>query len=187
LWQAHAIARTLKLACFDGDETLYTNRSYMDVDSPLIDPLLEMLQRGIHVALVTAVGYDSPEPFEERLNGLLNAMVIKDIPAEARERLWVVGGECNYVFRCDADAQLRALPRSEWETDEMKNWEYGDMVDMLDAAESTLRECAKRFSLPMRFIRKDRAVGALYVGQPNRKTNLYLDELALEVRRCMCI
>ena len=56
------------------------------------------------------------------------------------------------------------------------------MVDMLDAAESTLRECAKRFSLPMRFVRKDRAVGALYVGQPNRKTSLYLDELALEVR-----
>ena len=32
-----------------------------------------------------------------------------------------------------------------------------------------------------RFVRKERAVGALYVGKTDRTTQLYLDELALEV------
>ena len=180
--QCHAIARQLQLVSFDGDDTLYNNRSFLRPESPIVASLLELLDRGLDVALVTAVGYDDPVPYEERLAGLLSAMVRRGLRPEARERLYVMGGECNYAFRCNKDADLEPLPRDLWQTPEMAAWESDDILDLLDAAEDTLRDAARRFNLPMRFVRKERAVGALYVGDPDRTTNLYLDELSLEVR-----
>ena len=45
-----------------------------------------------------------------------------------------------------------------------------------------VNKVSQQFRLPMRFVRKSLAVGAIFCGEEDMATPLYLDELALEVR-----
>jgi IMP and pyridine-specific 5'-nucleotidase len=78
----------LRLACFDGDGTLYAdqgNFSYM----PLALVLIELMSSGVTVVLVTAAGYgyDGPK-YETRLRALLDAFVdaFVDVEEPLREQ-----------------------------------------------------------------------------------------------------
>jgi len=50
-----------------GDQTLYPDRATLGSDAPLVPLLLELLTRGVALALVTAVGFDEAAPYEARL------------------------------------------------------------------------------------------------------------------------
>jgi IMP and pyridine-specific 5'-nucleotidase len=105
----------LELACFDGDGTLYTdqrNFSYM----PLAQVLIMLMQNGVTVVLVTAAGYgyDGPK-YEVRLRMLLDAFIADGLSEETLRRFMVLGGECNYLLRCNAEARLVQVPDEEWQ------------------------------------------------------------------------
>lgn len=218
----------LRLASFDGDETLYDNRQKLESDSPIVEELLRLMDRGVVVSLTTAVGGRNPEMFEERLEGLLNALATAAAneppeseieeeeeeeddefspPSEAdmpdlhassppvpldpfRGDLFVVGGQCNFLFRLSRgkgegdDVRLVSVPDAEWKTEEMLAWDETASTDMLKYAESALRDVSATFRLPIRVVNKEAAVGALYCGgdDDDPSVQLYLDELALEVR-----
>ena len=183
----------LKLITFDGDGTLYPDRSVLDDEgaeasengpAELIDCLLRLLDRGVTVALCTAVGDPSPEPFRKRLQGLLRRLAQR--PEEQRDvRLFAVGGQCNYVFKFNPrSAQLEAMERRLWEPEAMGQWTAEAIRGVLDAAEAALIVTANQLGMAkdVRLVRKERAVGLLYTGKYHRTTAYFLDELALKAR-----
>lgn len=67
----------------------------------MIDMMISLMQRGIHVAVVTAAGYPGePLLFEARIKGLLDAFKARALPPDVTERFLMLGGECNYLLRC---------------------------------------------------------------------------------------
>lgn len=99
--QVQALRETVQLITFDGDQTLYEDGGNFSQDSPLVADIIHLVQRGIRVALVTAAGYQGrPDRYEHRLSGLLAAMASQDLPQGALDNFYVMGGECNYLFRC---------------------------------------------------------------------------------------
>ena len=117
----------------------------------------------MNVALVTAVGFVEPEPFEERLAGLLAAIDKDGADDDVRRRLWVLGGQCNYLFRCSTKAdgdgsggsddlafpRLIPVPPEEWESAEISSWRDREdqVTDLLDVAEGSLRELRRTYGL----------------------------------------
>jgi len=98
--------------------------------------------------------------------------------------LFVMGGQCNFLFRLDRETfRLKLIPEKEWMTSEMLDWDPIASQEMLNAAMRELQAVSAKFRLPMRFVEKEAAVGALFIGDEN-DTSLqnYLDEVALEVR-----
>ena len=144
-----AVAAPLQLLTFDGDKTLYPDRETLSADAPLVPLLLHLLRRGVTLALVTAVGFDTAKPYEDRLCGLLGAIssTISDdatSPDDApplRElcgRLFVVGGQCNYLARCvcrGGKAALEMVPGKEWRLPEMQRWQPAHLQRLLDVAQ----------------------------------------------------
>lgn len=54
--QVHASARALRLITFDADGTLYADGAHMQHDSEMIGHIINLMRRGVHVAIVTAAG-----------------------------------------------------------------------------------------------------------------------------------
>ena len=58
-------------------------------------------------------GYECKR-YEKRLTGLLAYFEACQLPADVVSRFWVLGGECNYLFKCDANAKLYSVPEQQW-------------------------------------------------------------------------
>ncbi len=183
LAQTRAIADTAHLLTFDGDKTLYDDRSAMNEDSPLVEPLLDALCAGKNLALVTAVGSPDPGAYEDRLAGLL-AEIRRSVRAgqpDPSPRLFVVGGQCNYLFRCER-GRLVPVPDEEWKDPLVSGWDEADVRAFLDKAADSLVTLCKRFQLEVTTVKKKYATGVLYVGNENPSVPLFLDEIAFEIR-----
>jgi IMP and pyridine-specific 5'-nucleotidase len=97
----HASAAQLRLITFDADGTLYADGCHMEQDNKMIDGMLELLSKRVHVAIVTAAGYPGePFMFESRIQGLLGAFQARALPKDVTDRFLMLGGECNYLLRC---------------------------------------------------------------------------------------
>ncbi|KAI9189005.1 IMP 5'-nucleotidase [Blastocladiella emersonii ATCC 22665] len=108
--QIMALAPDLKLITFDGDMTLYDDGANFEEDSRLVKLLVDLIQYSdLNVAIVTAAGYTEAERYEHRLSGLLKGFANHKLSAEAVTKFWVMGGECNYLFRCRADYHLERI------------------------------------------------------------------------------
>ncbi|KAJ3024294.1 IMP 5'-nucleotidase [Thoreauomyces humboldtii] len=186
--QVTAIGSTIKLITFDGDMTLYADGADFARDSQLVLLIVELLQHGLHVAIVTAAGYPRDAPrYEKRLSGLLDGFRGSGLPGEALERFYVLGGECNYLFRYEsASGHLRYIDPEVYQPESVKKWSNnaGRITEMLDIAQSTLEQCAREMGLEaaVGVLRKDRAIGVV----PNEGTHLTretLDEFALSAQR----
>ncbi|KAL7748625.1 IMP 5'-nucleotidase [Sorochytrium milnesiophthora] len=109
--QVLAIGKQLKLITFDGDMTLYDDGANFGADSQLVQLLIELLRApGVNVAIVTAAGYTEAERYEMRLRGLLDGFKAAQLEKDVVGKFWVMGGECNYLFRCSADYHLIPIP-----------------------------------------------------------------------------
>ncbi len=84
--------------------------------------LFSLLLAGLIVAVVTAAGYPGADGarksvpissdcafdphsnarYEARLRGLLDAMVAQGMDQKTSRRLFVLGGECNYLCQCNS-------------------------------------------------------------------------------------
>jgi IMP and pyridine-specific 5'-nucleotidase len=81
--------------------TLYDDGTSFTDSSPLIPLLITLMRAGMTVAIVTAAGYPGDAgKYEERLRGLLNMFQKHNLSEKLLERFYVLGGECNYLFRC---------------------------------------------------------------------------------------
>jgi IMP and pyridine-specific 5'-nucleotidase len=99
--QVHASAAQLRLITFDADGTLYADGCHMEQDNRMIDAMIELMSKRIHVAIVTAAGYPGePHLFENRIQGLLGAFRARRLSDEVTSRFLMLGGECNYLLRC---------------------------------------------------------------------------------------
>ena len=158
LAQICAIAKPLKLITFDGDVTLYADGKDLPPDSPLVGMIISMMKQGLFVALVTAAGYTDAKRYNQRLHGLLEVMKRQNLSAEVRDRLFVVGGECNYLLQANESYELAYQPmqpayRDTYATEEVQSF--------LDLCESTLKSCIERMHLSARVLRKELAVGLI--------------------------
>ena len=154
----------LRLITFDGDVTLYPDGSTLLASNPVIPFLLDLLSQGIHIGIVTAAGYPDPKGTEytRRLAGLLEAVAQSDLNLDQKNNLAILGGECNYLFRYDGNAdRLEWVDEGVWKLDEMSTWQDEDISLLLDIAERVLRECAESMQLNVQIVRKPRAVGTI--------------------------
>ena len=58
--QVHASARALRLLTLDADGTIYPDGAHMQENSENASLIVELLRRGVHVAIVTAAGMHMP-------------------------------------------------------------------------------------------------------------------------------
>ncbi|KKZ68822.1 IMP-specific 5'-nucleotidase 1 [[Emmonsia] crescens] len=152
----------VELVTFDGDVTLYDDGASLTVDNPVISRIIRLLHQGKRIGIVTAAGYTEAPRYYERLHGLLdNVNNTLDLTEDQKNSLIVMGGESNFLFKFDSSSPdlLSPVERSEWLLDEMKLWKEEDITELLDIAETALRDCMTNLNLPATIVRKPRAVG----------------------------
>lgn len=94
-----------KMITFDGDQTLYSDGSNFEDNPHLANYLFQLLRHGVHVAVVTAAGYEyNVEKYEHRLSGLLEYFRSKNMTEEECSRFYLFGGECNFLLHVSESA-----------------------------------------------------------------------------------
>ncbi|KAF9160141.1 IMP 5'-nucleotidase [Mortierella sp. AD011] len=167
--QVMAIAPTLSLITFDGDMTLYDDGTSFTKTSSLIPLLITLMRAGLHVAIVTAAGYPGDAgKYEERLSGLLQCFNEQKLSEKLLEHFYVLGGECNYLFRCgwkktettgESVVGLTYIQPEEYQPKDMLDWKNEEIQELLDVAEENLRRSVTAMNLKATVLRKMRAVG----------------------------
>jgi len=178
--QIMAISQQLKLITFDGDQTLYADGMDFGNDSLLVDHIVSLLERGLHIAVVTAAGYPSqPKKYEQRLSGLLDGFKQRKLHETVLKRFHVLGGECNFLFGCTANAELQEIPEEEFFTKEMKEWTPDAVKALLDTAHNTLTERVTSLHLDATVSKKLRAVGVISNPSGREIPREILDEIVM--------
>ncbi|CAG8978179.1 hypothetical protein HYALB_00013170 [Hymenoscyphus albidus] len=200
----------LDLATFDGDVTLYDDGESLEPDNPIISRIIFLMSNDTKIGIVTAAGYTEAEKYYGRLHGLLDA--VKSSPKltdEQRNNLIVMGvwpdlpsrpnksrsnpnnvyktqgGESNFLFRFSLNSPhlLEYLPRRSWILPSMSTWTQETITNLLNVAETSLRECVKNLSLPAVILRKERAVGIIPSVAGYRFARESLEETVLVVQK----
>lgn len=176
--QIHAISGDLKLLTFDGDCTLYEDGANFSSDSQLVEDICELLCTfKLYVVIVTAAGYPRrPDLYETRLKGLLDGFKQSKLTPDVLSRFYVLGGECNYLFKCNADCKLETVEANEYQTSDMLSWSTENINKLLDIAEQDILRNCKLLDIKVRLIRKERAVGIV----PDKRYSNKLRREALE-------
>jgi len=159
-----ALDGPLNLVTFDGDVTLYDDGQCLIPTNPVIPRILQLMQKGLCIGIVTAAGYTDSVRYMERLHGLLDAIKnSKDLTEDQKSNLIILGGESSYLYKfCPTSPTLlTAEPRENWELDEMRTWSETDIQRLLDIAETALRESISAMKLEATILRKERAVGMI--------------------------
>lgn len=179
-------AGSVELITFDGDVTLYDDGESLTYDNPVISRILELMAREVRVGIVTAAGYTEAARYYGRLFGLLDAVSVNSQLSEALKRnLVVMGGEASYLFEYASEEKdkLRWVSRDKWALHEMKTWTEESIKELLDVAESALRECISSMNLEAQLIRKERAVGI--VPKTGRFAREQLEETVLVTQKVL--
>ena len=174
----------MELVTFDGDVTLYPDGDSLTANNPVISRIIDLLRRGIKIAIVTAAGYTDRSKYYGRLFGLLNRIkAAVDTEELVEPVLIILGGESSYLFEFDpsADFLLQYVEREVWALPQMKVWTDANIKSLLDVAERALRECISNLKLSAEVLRKERAVGIISTSGPySRKfTREQLEETVL--------
>lgn len=181
-----------KLITFDGDQTLYSDGANFESNPELANHLFLLLKNKITVAVVTAAGYEyQSEKYELRLSGLLAYFQLKGLLPDECERFFLMGGECNYLFRLNDKFKLcpvKEFGPGGWLTatkhmgiDCPANWADDHVRAALDISEKSFHDSCDRQKLRARVIRKKRAVG-LVPNAGERIPREALDETVLLVQ-----
>ena len=170
----------IDLITFDGDVTLYDDGGSLSTSeaAPMIHRLLYFLSNDVRIGIVTAAGYIDPARYYDRLSGLLDAIFAsKQLTAEQKRNLLIMGGESNFLFTFDPDEKevhhLQHRPRRTWILESMKTWTEPAIQSLLDVGESAFKTCVKTLKLQADILRKERAVGII----PKKGTRLTREQL----------
>lgn len=177
---------SLELVTFDGDVTLYPDGFSLEPDNPCIERILGLLRRGTCVGIVTAAGYTEAEKYYERLYGLLDAVAASEMAETAQHKLVVMGGEANFLFTYSPHkaCKLEAVVKSDWQLPGMEEWTDEKVNALLDVAEQALQGCINSLKIPVRVLRKPKAVG-IYPDKGIRLSREQLEETVLVVQRTL--
>ena len=180
-----------KLLCFDGDQTLYSDGANFEQSPKLAKYLYLLLKHGVTIAVVTAAGYEyQNEKYELRLSGLLAYFKERGLEEEQRSRLYIFGGECNYLLRMGSDYKLHAVREdgpggwmisTKYISDSPGNWSEKEVKSVLDEVERCFNACIKDQNMRARIIRKRRSVG-LIPKADEKLTREALDEAVLRIQ-----
>lgn len=175
----------LELVTFDGDVTLYDDGQSLTDDNPAIPRILELMRNGTRIGIVTAAGYTEPARYYGRLHGLLDAIAASDLPDHCKRNLVVMGGESSFLFQCQpaSEHRLEHVPQKKWLLKEMQSWTEADVTELLDIAETALRNCVDSMKLKAQVLRKERAVGII----PAQGSKLSREQLEETVLVCQKI
>jgi len=170
LAQVMAIAENLEMICFDGDNTLYSDGGNFS-HVPLAATICLLMENGVKVVLITAAGYGwDGAAYETRVRGLLDLFLSNGLSEEVMARFFVLGGECNYLLRCDASGRLVRVPDEEWQGPQCagpkpREWSEHACRTLLDVAEKSFRASMEDLKLRARLIRKPRGIGIIPGGE----------------------
>jgi IMP and pyridine-specific 5'-nucleotidase len=178
----------IKLITFDGDVTLYDDGQCLVPANPVIAKMMWLLARGLCIGIVTAAGYADGARYRERLLGLLEA--IRDsheLTTAQKSNLIVLGGESSYMFRSSPTHRdlLAAVPRADWQLDEMSAWTAADIGRLLDVAQGSLRDSVAAMGLDAVIIRKERAVGFVHARSGGKFPREQLEEAVLAAQKTL--
>ncbi|KAH6656528.1 IMP-specific 5-nucleotidase [Truncatella angustata] len=179
---------TLQLATFDGDVTLYDDGESLLPSSPVVPRMIDLMRKNVKIGIVTAAGYTTADRYYGRLHGLLDAIATStELSPQQRQNIVIMGGEANYLFEFDANAEhlLRPVAQDRWLTPEMAAWSDSSITALLDVAEAALRDCIKTMALPAEVMRKDRAVGIIPTSPSIRIPRESLEETVLVVQKIL--
>ena len=186
--QAMSLVRggRLELVTFDGDVTLYDDGDVLRPDNPCIPRILDLMGKGSRIGIVTAAGYTEAEKYYERLHGLLEAVVKLDASHELEHKLVVMGGESNFLFTYSSKSpfKLEPVPKADWQLAEMRSWTEENVKALLDVAEAALKDCIACMNLPVKVLRKERAVG-IYPEKGVKLSREQLEETVLVTQRIL--
>ncbi|EPE26920.1 HAD-like protein [Glarea lozoyensis ATCC 20868] len=178
---------SLDLATFDGDVTLYDDGQSLLPSNPVIQRIIDLMSNDTKIGIVTAAGYTEAEKYHGRLHGLLTAVNTSTVLTEQQKNnLIIMGGESNFLFTFDSSSPylLSHLPRREWILPTMKtSWLQPTITELLDVAESSLRECVQNLSLAATVLRKERAVGIIPTVPDYKFPRESLEETVLVVQK----
>ncbi|KAF9931439.1 IMP 5'-nucleotidase [Mortierella antarctica] len=190
--QVMAIAPTISLITFDGDMTLYDDGTSFTETNTLIPLLITLMRAGLRVAIVTAAGYPGDaSKYEERLAGLLRSFQNNKLSEKLLERFYVLGGECNYLFRCgwkksdttgESVVGLTYIQPESYQPAEMLAWSHEDIQELLDVAEENLKRSVSAMNLKAIILRKSRAVGIVPINN-GKIAREQLDECVLSTQQ----
>eukprot|EP01023_Acetabularia_acetabulum_P009260 TRINITY_DN14113_c0_g2_i3.p1 TRINITY_DN14113_c0_g2~~TRINITY_DN14113_c0_g2_i3.p1 ORF type:complete len:550 (-),score=115.46 TRINITY_DN14113_c0_g2_i3:1005-2654(-) len=164
--QIHASVENLKLVTFDAEGTLYdgSEPNMMCEHNAMAPIILQLLNNNVYVAIFAGGGYPgNSQKYDECLKGLIQLFQEKKTPESVTSKLYVFGGECNYLLRYSTvEGCMEFVDDTLWQTQEMQSWAEGDQItNLLSEAELALKENSSRLSLDVNIVRKDRAVGAI--------------------------
>ena len=173
---------------FDGDQTLYSDGGNFDASNDeLALAIIRLLCHGIKVIVITAAGYGyDGSKYEHRLQGLLDRFMDENMSLEHIENFYVFGGECNYLFQCTVKpkvgesteegnnpprARLLPVPITTWQADHLPGpkpyfWDQTQVTELLNIAETSMRDTVSELKLRAKILRKERAIG-VYPGGPD--------------------
>jgi len=184
----------LRLVTFDGDKTLYEDGADFQAGSKLVVRLIKLLRQGLNICVVTAAGYPGkPEMYEKRLEGLLQGFEVAHLDADTAGRLMVLGGESNFLFRCEPVGEPGAekyrfveVPTDEWATPAQR-WCWREAKRVLDIAQESMEDTVAKLHMQDTVIlRKDLAVGLIKSEEARAKNKKLpreaLDEVVLRVQ-----
>jgi IMP and pyridine-specific 5'-nucleotidase len=183
------IAKSLKLITFDGDMTLYADGKDFSRDSKLVGLIISLLQNNIKVAIVTAAGYPGDSRrYEQRLSGLIDGFK-QCANRRILENFYVMGGECNYLFKFNAEKlELEYIPEGIYQPEFIQYWSNNTerIKKLVNVAENHLKDRIADLELSEKvaIYRKERAIG-VNPKQGHKLSREQLDELALSTQNVL--
>ncbi|VWU52382.1 IMP-specific 5'-nucleotidase, putative, partial [Hepatocystis sp. ex Piliocolobus tephrosceles] len=147
----------LDLLTFDADETLYPDGS--NFHDEILASYISSLLKKMKIAIVTAASYNkNADKYEKRLENLLQYFLKHNIKDDSYTNFYVMGGESNYLFKCNKEARLYSVPDEEW-------CHYKKLVDketidkILNISQNCLEEVITDFNLLAQIQRKEKSIG----------------------------
>ncbi len=147
---------------------------------------MSLLLKNVKVAIVTAAGYQNDNlAYEKRIKGLIDEFKEKNL--KIYENFYVLGGECNYLFRYDPLIQhLIYINQDDYIPDFVQAWSLNtaELHEFLDITQKHLETqiCEMGLSQRVKLLRKSRAIGVLPISGFNLCRE-QLNEFALGVQQ----
>ncbi|CRG95946.1 IMP-specific 5'-nucleotidase, putative [Plasmodium gallinaceum] len=155
----------LDLLTFDADETLYPDGH--DFHDEVLASYISILLKKMNIAIVTAACYNNDaEKYQKRLENLLKYFSKHNIEDGSYKNFYVMGGESNYLFKCNEEANLYSVPEKEW-IHYKKHVDDETIQDILNISQKCLEQVIKDFKLCAKIQRKEKSIGLVPEKMPS--------------------
>ncbi|SCP02514.1 IMP-specific 5'-nucleotidase, putative [Plasmodium malariae] len=166
LAQILSVEDGLDLLTFDADETLYPDG--YDFHDEVLASYISSLLKKMNIAIVTAASYNNDaEKYQKRLQELLKYFSKHNIEDGSYQNFYVMGGESNYLFKCNEKANLYSVPQGEW-NHYKKHVDDETVQNILNISQKCLEQVITDFRLCAQIQRKEKSIGLV----PNKMPSL---------------